>query len=61
MTLINWAAIGEAVAIVVLLAWIALLLDRLDIEKQEHHLTRAALRYWRKYSVMPAVRKEQMP
>ena len=37
------------------------LLDRWLVERQKHHLTRAALRYWRKYRVMPAVRKEQMP
>ena len=61
MTIINGAAVGEAFVIVALLAWIARLFDRLDLEKQEHALTRAALRYWRKYSIMPAVRKEQMP
>jgi len=38
-----------------------LLAYALLVERQKHHLTRAALRYWRKYSVMPAVRKEQMP
>ena len=31
------------------------------VERQRHHLTRAALRHWRTYSIMPVVRKEQMP
>lgn len=38
-----------------------LLAYTLLVERQQHRLTRAALRYWRKYSVMPAVSREQMP
>ncbi len=38
-----------------------LLAYALLVERQKHHLTRAALRYWRKYSIMPGPQKEQMP
>jgi hypothetical protein len=37
------------------------LLDRWMVERRHHHLTRAALRYWRKHSIMPAASREQMP